>query len=221
VTQFAENPAAEPPAAGPDPEQADADPATDGATDRATDGGAERDAVDREAGSQELRLPRELVRLLETERPGVDIQWAVRSGARADTGWWWVASRVWAVVTDEQLLVAAIGPRPRLDGLDWATLVGARYNPLTRELLLPGEAEPPGEGPAPRAPRLAPPPRKLRLDPEQAERLLDEIARRAVAAGVRRRPIAESLGAQPPRSAPARPSAATRGTTQEQACSSS
>jgi hypothetical protein len=106
-------------------------------------------------------VPPAVLRLLEARSPAAagQIRWHARSETEVDTGSWFTRAPLHALVGDDQLVLAATGPRPLVLELPLQALGRAIYNHVTGEIVFPRM---PGQPPVP----------PLGLDPLVARDLL-------------------------------------------------
>jgi hypothetical protein len=78
-----------------------------------------------------------------------------------DVGRWWRPARLWAVVTDSELVLLAAGPRPVVQRAPLTALRGSLYNPVTGEVILD--------------PAAGLPQKCLKLPPVEGRQLLEHI----------------------------------------------
>lgn len=64
------------------------------------------------------------------------VRLCLRSRTRIDTGRWWLGSRVWLCVTEEELIVLAVARRRHLERIPIAACFGSHYNHATGELVI-------------------------------------------------------------------------------------
>ncbi len=76
--------------------------------------------------------------LLEDVFARTRLLWCYCTRTRADTGRWWVRPRLWLLVCDASLVLAAPGPRPMVRHWTRQQLQGTTYNHVTGRLLLAG-----------------------------------------------------------------------------------
>ena len=109
------------------------------------------------------RLPAATRRLLERTAGAESLFVWVRTGTRVDVGLWFRQRRLWVGCLAHDLVFVAPGPTPVAVRAPLAGLAGARYNPVTGELVLP--------------PVAGLTPRRVRLPAVEAYQILSQIQR--------------------------------------------